>query len=108
MDLAGIATEGMLPVPLGQLPAQLCLRSNLFSRYWVINVALELTLTPAPAQTNPASSDWETLHLFNSAFCIRFTHKLNEATVFPNRNLDLIPERTIQLEEFRKSEKIRT
>ena len=48
-----------------------------------------LTLTPPPTQTNPASTDWEALHLFNSPLCVRLANELHKATVLSDGDFDL-------------------
>ena len=48
-----------------------------------------LTLTPPPTQTNPASTDWEALHLLNSPLCVRLANELHEAAVLSDGDFDL-------------------
>jgi len=47
------------------------------------------TLASTPTKTDPATSNWKALHLFNGTLCIGFTHELDKATVLSNRHLHL-------------------
>lgn len=59
--------------------------SHLCSRIRLV----QLTLTTSPAQPDPATSDGETLHLFDRSLSVWLADELNESTVFPSRNFNL-------------------
>ena len=83
----GIVPEGRPPVPPVPPPVQLYLKRRINN-----NSSMQqrmLTLTPPPTQTNPASTDWEALHLFNGPLCIRLANELHEATVLSDGNFHL-------------------
>ena len=72
----------------GRQLEQLCLYAKV-SQLSAQLRSVSLTLTASPAQPNPTTSNGETLHLFDRSLSVRLTDKLNEATIFPGRNLDL-------------------
>ena len=48
------------------------------------------TLAAAPAETDPATTNWESLHLLDSSLRIGLSDELYETAVLTNGNLDLL------------------
>ena len=47
------------------------------------------TLATSPAQPNPTTPNWESLHLLDGTLGIGFSYELHETAVLPNRYFNL-------------------
>lgn len=69
------------------LPALPCLCRG--EHFVIVEFDIKLTLATTPAQSNPAASDREALHLLDSALRIGLSDELNETAMLAHRDLDL-------------------
>lgn len=76
-------------VPPVLRPALPCLNTGENHEMMHRNRNTKRTLTPTPAEADPAAPDREALHFLDSTLSVCLPHKLHEATVFSDRNFHL-------------------